>query len=114
MAYTTGTVTSQEQILPGERNPSRYDVEVATELPEPTRLLDFKRSLLATEDASDAQNLMHLDLKATVAGLTTSPVLVQTLLINMPGNWEQGVYLPNGLAAGLPRPSFSGAHRVSV
>ncbi|KIW27411.1 uncharacterized protein PV07_07149 [Cladophialophora immunda] len=68
MAHTTGTVTSQEQILPGERNPSRHDVEAATELPEPTILSDFKRSLLATVDASDAQDLMHLDLKATAVG----------------------------------------------
>jgi hypothetical protein len=77
------TVTPQEQILPGERNPSRHDVEVATELPEPTILSDFKRSLLATVDASNAQDLMHLDLKATVSCI--SRILAQSLLTSVPG-----------------------------
>lgn len=61
------SITSQEAIWPGDRNPSRHDVEVATELLEPAFLSDFKKALLAHPDAEDTRDLMHLDLKNCVS-----------------------------------------------
>lgn len=52
--------------MPGERHPSRHDVETASELPEPAFLSDFKRALFASPDAVDRQDLMHLDFRTDV------------------------------------------------
>lgn len=48
---------------PGEREPSRHDVEVANELPEPAFLSEFKKCLLSSPEALYNENLMHLDLQ---------------------------------------------------
>lgn len=48
---------------PGEREPSHGDVEAASQVPESAWLSDFKACLMASEDAADVEDLMHLDLR---------------------------------------------------
>ena len=67
MADTVRSIASQEQIWPGENNPSRDDVEVAMELPEPAFLSNFNKSALLSQEAMGVQNLMHLDVELDVS-----------------------------------------------
>lgn len=58
---------SHESRWPGEReNPTRHDVEVANELPEPAFLFDFKAALLASPEAAGCEKLMRTDLHVDV------------------------------------------------
>jgi hypothetical protein len=59
-------MTSRISTWPGEWNPSRNDVALANEQPDPNTLSDFKRALLASDEARSAQRLMHLDLTSKV------------------------------------------------
>lgn len=59
-------MASQELILPGENDPSGHDVAAANETPQPALLTNFKKSLLASQEAKGNQNLIHADFKFTV------------------------------------------------
>ncbi len=65
------SVQSQEQIWPGNYNPSRHDFEVANEPPEPKFLLDFKKSVLAGQDALGKKDLMLMDVDDVVSSSPT-------------------------------------------
>ena len=60
------TTISPESSWPGERDASRRDVELANEIPEPALLSDFKRSLLASQDAVGVDRLLHMELSTPV------------------------------------------------
>ncbi|KAL6241049.1 hypothetical protein RBB50_011952 [Rhinocladiella similis] len=66
MAEATPHTKSQEMMLPDERTPSRRDVEVANEIPEPAFLAAFKKALLADLGGLETENLLHMDLTADV------------------------------------------------
>ncbi|KAK5704472.1 hypothetical protein LTR17_021854 [Elasticomyces elasticus] len=61
---------------PGEREPSHRDVEAASEVPESAWLSDFKVCLMASEDAQDVEDLMHLDLRASPPSGYTYPLML--------------------------------------
>ena len=67
--------TSQRSSWPGERDPSRLDVEIANELPKPDVLCDFKKALLSSQHASENLRLMHLQLNTEV-GIATLVMLL--------------------------------------
>lgn len=69
MAEATPHTKSQEMMLPDERTPSRRDVEVANEIPEPAFLAAFKKALLADLGGLETENLLHMDLTADVSWL---------------------------------------------
>ena len=60
-------MTSSTSKWPGEWHPSRNDVALASEAPDPALLSDFKTRLYASEDARGIQNLMHADLSKKVS-----------------------------------------------
>jgi hypothetical protein len=59
-------MTSRTSTWPGEWNPSRNELDLANERPDVNTLSDFKRALLASDEARSAQRLMHLDLTSKV------------------------------------------------
>ena len=52
---------------PGEWDPSQHDVALASEVPDPSLLLDFKRALFASDESQSNQSLMHLNLNDDVS-----------------------------------------------
>jgi len=56
---------------PGERYPTRLDVEDAHKVPEPTFLRDFKQALIARDIARDYQ---HVSSSGSAGQLSRSPV----------------------------------------
>lgn len=57
------SIMSLESNWPGEREPSRHDVEAANHLPEPAFFTEFKRHLVSSPEALNNEDLMHLDLR---------------------------------------------------
>ena len=115
--------TSSESNWPGERDPSRDDVQVANELPEPAFLSDFKRSLLSSSDASENLSLMHLDfqVRQAVPGVNfvlTTPIVGRAEKVHLPSSdiirlsrapsvSERDFSSERGLLQMLTRPRFS-------
>jgi hypothetical protein len=64
--------TDKNSPWPGERNPSHLDVASASERPDPALISDFKRVLLASEDAVGVQPLVTLDLQDRVSAPAVS------------------------------------------
>lgn len=63
MEDVTVAMTANNNSWPGDWNPSRNDVALASEAPDPAQLTDFKARLFASEDARGLTDLMHVDLK---------------------------------------------------
>lgn len=62
-SWTEGVQMSpSETNWPGEREPSRDDVEVANEIPGAAFFSEFKNCLLSDPEAVGDENLMNLDL----------------------------------------------------
>lgn len=68
---------------PGERDPTRLDVEDAHKVPEPTFLRDFKQALIAKDIARDYQ---HVSSSGSAGQLSTSPIATS-------GHLNDGVWL---------------------
>ncbi|KAB5576325.1 hypothetical protein GE09DRAFT_1185078 [Coniochaeta sp. 2T2.1] len=57
------TATQKTSHWPGERDPSYRDVASASERPDPALLSNFKRVLMASDDAIGVEALVHIHLK---------------------------------------------------
>lgn len=83
---------------PGERDPSRKDVEEANDVPEPAWLSEFKGCLLADSEIQHNEPLMHLDLQ--VSSLDPPEVRSNSAYLT-PGGWCKKVYVPFDAIIGI-------------
>lgn len=66
---------------PGEWDPSQHDVALASEVPDPSLLVDFKRALFANDESQSNQPLMQLNLSDDVSGWCIVFWLVSMVII---------------------------------